>query len=647
MRNRPWHVATFLHVFALLFLCVSATPALAKDARYADGVLSIDTLNYNNVTYQVQLAPVAGSNPIAFTLINAQAVASTSNPAATLVGTTLTLPNVLVNGTERLSVRMQLTGQDPVRFVVFSFSTVRSVTLDTGGQTLTPGKAFNVKYSGGALPASKIQLAIGASSITPKVAGDAIVATVPAGMQGGQTLSVTLDGDTFQLPLTITPVAPVANPRSYVNNFIADVAVDLQRLGLPADLLDSATLSTQLAGMSEADAQQAALLLRENLSQLSTLTNALNGSALALNALTPTANLTECERLMVNYLRAASVMSLSAGVVVVGGVAATALPLSGPFALAAAVATATAIVSGELAAQYQTTLLTLTCREVSDATIGILQEVRSDVTVKQTLNVFESRAQTVLITELQQLDNEEVRGDFRAASTAVKATVDQLSALLTSLGFSASNKLMIAVKALQTKLKTTDTQQLSTNTPKYVIRAISDNRVSGSVLPSTNGGLTLLLDRKDTDMPDGQSISFTMELYNATDDVSIRVLVKLSGASPLEDLKLAAVGLWTVTRTDSGVVYEMQLNAGGKGVYRLPGTSCPNGVVRPTGCEYDITWTITKSGNNYLLNEYGFWHPAYNDVAIVGRTPVTLPLTGFVIHDVGNVNAVGIRYVKR
>ncbi|MES3007086.1 MAG: hypothetical protein V4751_04865 [Pseudomonadota bacterium] len=631
----------------VLLLCLAAAPGWAKQAQFAEGVLTIDTVNYNNATYQTQLVPVAGSNPIAFILTAAQAVSTTTDPAATVVGTTLTIPNVLVNDTERLSVKMMLVGQNPVRFQVLSYSSLRNVTLDTANQTLTPGKAFYVKYSGGALSASKIKLSMGSSAVATHVVDNVIAVTVPVGMQGNQTLSIELDGDTFRLPLTIEPGVAVVNPKSYVGSFINTLALDLQRLGLPADLLDQNALSAQLASMTESDAQQAALLIRENIAALSALTSQLQGQALALSIFTPTANLSECERLMVNYLRATSVMSASIGVVVVGGVAATALPLSGPFALAAAVATASAIVSGELAAQYQDRLLSLSCLHVENATIGTVQELRSEVTVAQTLNVYESRAQSIRITELQRLANQEVRGDFLSASTTVKASLERLKSLLTSLGFSASSRLQVTVKNLMTRLKTDDSQQISTNSHKFSIRAISDSRVSGSVLTSASGALTLLLDRKDTDMPEGQSISFTIELYNSVDDVSIKVPVKLNGASMLEDLKLAVVGRWKVTRTDNGTVYDLELRQGGTGVYLLPGPTCPNGVTTPTGCEYKTTWTITKSGTKYLLFDHGFWHPGYNDPALGDRTSLTLPLTGFVTHEIGNVANVAIRYVKQ
>lgn len=640
-------IAALVRTTFLLLLAFTATSSWAKQAQFVDGVLSIDTLNYNNATYQVQLAPVAGSNPVAFTLTAAQAVATSSDPAATLVGTALTIPNVLINGTERLNVRMLLTGLDPVRFQLQSYSTVRSVTLDTGGQTLVPGKAFYVKYTGGVLSASKIRLSIGTLVIAPTVVDNVIAATVPVGVQGSQSLSITLDGDTFSLPLVIASGTPIANPRSFVTSAISEVALELQRLRLPAELLDQTALATQLAALTEAEAQQVALLIRENLSALSGLSNDLNGSALALSMFTPTGNLTECERLMVNYLRATSVMSLSAGVVVVGGIASTALPLSGPFALAAAVATATAIVSAELAVQYQTRLLTLACLETDSATIGTVQPVRSEVTVTQTLNVFESRAQTLRITELQQLENSEVRSDFLAASATVKASLERLNSLLTSLGFSSSNRLVSSVKNLLGRLKTDDRLQVTDNSHRFTVRRISDSRVSASVLPSATGTLTLLLDRKDTDMPEGQSISFTLELYNSADDVSVSVPVKLNGASLLEDLKLAAAGKWTVTRLDSGVVYDMELRAGGTGVYRLPGPTCPNGTLTSSGCEYRITWSVTKVGCTYVLNDFGFWHPAYNDTAIVGRSGITLPLTGFVIHEIGNVTNATVRYAKQ
>lgn len=655
MEYRKCALLTITRLTTLLLLCLTAIPGWAKQAQFADGVLSIDTLNYNNVTYQVQLAPIAGSNPIAFSLRTAQAVASTTDPAATLVGTTLTIPNVLVNGTERLSVKMLLTGMDPVRFQLQSYSTVRSVTLDTADQALTPGKAFYVKYAGSALTASKIKLNIGSLVITPHVMDTVIAATVPIGMQGNQTLSIELDGDAFLLPLNIQPGTPIANPKTYVNNAISEMAVELQRLALPADLLDQKSLSAQLSAMTEAEAQQAALLIRENISALSGLSNELNGRAMALSMFTPTGNLGECERLMVNYLRATSVMSLSMGVVVVGGIASTALPLSGPFALAAAVATASAIVSGELAVQYQDRLLTFSCLQVESATINTVQPVRSNVTVTQTLNVFESRALSIRITELQGLASQEVHSDFLSASAIVKTSLDRLNGMLASLGFSSSNRLVSSVKNLLAKLKTNDRKQVTDNAHKFVIRAVSDSRVSASLLPSSAGTLTLLLDRKDTDMPEGQSISFTIELYNSADDITIKVPIKLSGASMLEDLKLAVVGEWSVTRYENGTVaavYQLEMRAGGTGVYQVPvpigRSDCPNGgVLTAAGCEYKTSWSITKVGSNYLLYDYGFFHPGYNDPALGSRTHITLPLTGFVTHEIGNVANVVLRYVKQ
>ena len=233
-------------------------------------------------------------------------------------------------------------------------------------------------------------------------------------------------------------------------------------------------------------------------------------------------------------------------------------------------------------------LLSLDCLHVQSATIGTVQELRSEVTVLQTLNVYESRAQSIRVTELQRLANQEVRGDFLSASATVKATLERLNSLLTSLGFSATNRLVVTVKSLLARVKTDDTRQVFDNSHKFSIRSISDSRVSGSVLTSASGALTLLLDRKDLDMAEGQSISFTLELYNATDDVSLRVPVKLNGASLLEDLKLAVVGRWKVTRTDNGTVYDLELRQGGTGVYLLPGETCPNGVKTATGCEYKV-----------------------------------------------------------
>lgn len=84
----------------------------------------------------------------------------------------------------------------------------------------------------------------------------------------------------------------------------------------------------------------------------------------------------------------------------------------------------------------------------------------------------------------------------------------------------------------------------------------------------------------------------------------------------------AAVGRWTVKGYDPNnpsTTYTLDLSADGSGIYHVPENSTP----------YRVSWHIERSGKEYRLYEYGFWHPAYDRLT---REKLAYPLKPFKVY---------------
>lgn len=127
-------------------LALTGVTAHAANPSYADGTLTIPSVEVSGSYYSASLA-VVSADPLTLELASAAAAdAPTSSGGPTFAGTTLTLPTVEV-GSERYSVTMALVGgSDPLRF------TLSSATPATTGLTLTSsgysdGAAIPVTYA--------------------------------------------------------------------------------------------------------------------------------------------------------------------------------------------------------------------------------------------------------------------------------------------------------------------------------------------------------------------------------------------------------------------------------------------------------------------------------------------------------------------
>ncbi len=637
---------------ALLLLCFLACPAGAKEAVYANGILTFDTVKVGNDTFEAQLAPVPGSNPLAFIVTSARQIAPANNHAATFAGTSLTVPDVLVNNTERLSANLTLVGENPLKFQLNSYTVIRAVALEDFDQPLKQGRLFFVNYTGSVLDSSKVKLNIGDMTLPGSVVKNSIAAVVPVGMTGTQMLNIELDGATFQLPLAVDASENIANPKVYVSDFVSNISRGLQSLGLPAGVLDNNAITNQLNALSETEAKQVALQIRENFTVLESIERdvfALQQNIHALSAFTPTTSLSDCQRWMVYYLRTTSVVALGSGMAAGGLLAASTGALTGVMAITTAISVSSGIIAGEMAADYQDRLLSYDCRQVFSASVRRVDPLRSEVLAPETIIAYDNRAVTVQIEDLYQLADTQVRTDFLSASVALRSAISSMATLLTKFGALLPSAAMTAVNDLLVRIKTDDTARISDTAHKFVVRSVSNPLIRGSVVATKLGMLTLKFDKTDEVMVPSKNVTFLVELYNSADDVSITVAVKLNGDSMLEDLKLAVLGNWIVYRIETDTIYTMELLAGGTGFYLLPkerDASCPNGVARSAFmCEYRINWFIrtvtdTKNGDQYYLQEEGFWHPGFSGL---NRSPLTLPLFRF---ETGEPGAPVVRYTK-
>jgi len=644
-----------MKTFILVLLCLCTTAALGKEAVFANGVLSFDSVQVGADTYEVQLAPVPNVAPMAFTVTQARKVATTTTPAATLIGATLTVPNVLVNGTLRLRATLMLTGQNPYKFQLSSYSTVRGVELNNMGQVLTPGRLFNINYTGGVLDTSKVKLKIGTTLITSNVLNNAISATVPSGFIGNQILTAELDGDSFQLPLAISAGADIANPKLYASGYVNELAADLKSLGLPAALLNTASITTQLASLSDAEAKVVALQIRENLEPLLAQVNELLGSNTALTgtnsmymqAMTFT-SAAECKAWMKRFAVASTIAATGVYVTSAG----LAYGITVPGAIITGVGLASIVVASDVALRNMKLILNY-CGALNDATFSLFPLLQKDLVLTTPIEVFESRTRTFKLNELFRLD-QTIRSSYVSTATSLKSTVAGAISMAGKLGFSAGSSVISSLNTLAASIKTDDTSTVSTDGHKFSIRSISDTSISGSTVDTGTGTLTLLFDKKNEDLAEGKNTSFTIELYNSVDGITITVPVKMNGASLLEDLMLAVLGNWTVQPRGREDIFQLELKAGGTGVYKLPLTAdtngffyCPNTGPPIKGiCEYSISWSISRVGSKYVLIDSGFFHPAYTDTRITDRSGLTLPVTGFTVYDIGNPDSVSIRFIK-
>lgn len=643
-----------MRIACFVVACLLALPSFAKDAAYSNGVLKLDAVQVGADAYVAELVPVPNVTPLSFTLRSATKVAAQTSYAATYSGVTLTVPNVMINGATRASAKLTLTGSNPLRFQLSTYSVLRGVTLANPDETLKPGKAFYLNYTGGVLDSTRVKLTTGGNAVRATVMGNSIAGTVPI-VTGSQTLEVDLDGDKFQLPITVQPSAMVSNPRPYVTGVVTELAAELKTFGLPSTLLDQTLITTELAKLSESDAQLVALMVRENISTLLAELDNLTGtgnpllSASALSAASSTAGLDQCQRLLVYYMRAEGVVALAYGMAAGGAYAAGTGALTGVGAIVTAISVSAGIVAAELAARYQDQLLSFDCRQVRDATIASASPLHSEVYLTTHIEASENRARTIQVTELYQLYDLEVRNDYISTSTRLRNALQSAVAMLQKIGFSSTNSAIVSLNSLIGRIKTDDTLKRTDQAHKYTIRSITDSRISGSVVSTRPGTVTLLFDKKDEELPEGRSVSFSIELYNSTDDVSIFVPIKLNGVSLIDDLKEAVLGTWTVVRVDTPGNYKMVILAGGTGKYVIPTNAqneCPNGTKVGIDCEYKITWTVEKYKDRYIFVDRGFFHPAYHDPAITERSGLTLPLTGFTLYGTGHPESVGIRFWK-
>lgn len=645
---------SMMRIVVFVVACLLTLPSLAKEAFYSNGVLKLDAVQVGTDAYVAELVPVPNVTPLSFTLRSATKVAAQTSYAATYAGVTLTVPNVMINGATRASAKLTLTGSNPLRFQLSTYSVLRGVTLANPTDSLKPGKAFSLNYTGGVLDGARVKLTVGGNTVMATVIGNSIAGTVPV-VSGNQTLDVDLDGDKFQLPIVVQASALISNPKPYVTSVVTDLAAELKTFGLPSNLLDQTMINNELAKLSEADAQLVALMVRENiatlLAELDNLTGTGNPllSGSTLSATSSTVGLNQCQKLLVYYMRAEGVFALASGMTAGGIYAAGTGALTGVGAIVTAVSVSAGIVAAELAAQYQEKLLSYDCRQVRDATIANAAPL-SQVYLTTHLEASENRARTIQVTELYQLYDLDVRSDYVSTSTRLKnALQNAVGLLLQKLGFSPTNSAVVALNSLIGRVKTDDTFKRTDMAHKYTIRSITDSRIKASVVSTRPGTVTLLFDKLDEEIPEGRSVSFSIELYNSTDDVSITVPIKLNGASLIDDLKEAALGTWTVIHYTIPGNAKMHLFAGGTGKYVIMPDDqgrCVNGTKVGIECEYKITWTVEKYKDRYVLVDRGFFHPGYEDFAITERSALTLPISGFTAYGVGHPESPVIRYYK-
>ncbi|MES2605659.1 MAG: hypothetical protein V4603_12035, partial [Pseudomonadota bacterium] len=376
---------TVVAVLALLF----ALPIQAKEAIFTNGVLKFDSVLVGADTYSAELTPVPNVTPLTFTVTKAIKVATAASHAAVFSGTSLTIPNVLIGSAMRAKATLILTGQNPYRFQLSTYSVLRTIELNTLGQTLTPGRVFTVNYTGGVLTADKVKLKIGTTQLQTSVLNNAIAATVPVGLGGSQTLTVELDGDSFQWPLTIAAGTEIASPKPYITGYVNEIAADLKSLGMPASLLDTAAVSSRLGTMSEADAKVTALQIRENLEPLLAQVAALQSGNTSLTdsnfmALTLTTE-ADCARWMKGFATASAVTA--------AGVAVTAAGFgTGPGGLIiGAVGAASTALAAEVAIRNMKSIVN-ECGALNDATFTVSPLLQSELVLTKPIEVYESRA---------------------------------------------------------------------------------------------------------------------------------------------------------------------------------------------------------------------------------------------------------------
>ncbi|MDO8907798.1 MAG: hypothetical protein Q7W55_04770 [Pseudohongiella sp.] len=634
---------------ALLTLSFVAAPVLAKDAVFLDGVLTLDSVKVGDENFEARLELVPGVSPETFIVVSGVAANPALEHAAVFSGTTLNIPNVLVNGTLRARATFILVGDNPLRFRLNTFSEIRTVALADAAQSVKPGSIVGVNYSGGILDAAKVKLFVGTTPLPASVIQNAIAATVPTGLTGSRTLRIELDGDRFEVPLAIQASVDIANPTGYVQGYVSNLVSEIQSLGLPANLLDVNGINSQLATLTEAEARMVALQIRENLQPLLEQINEfLESSSLPLqtgagrvaNILAYTSQ-DNCDRWMRNFARA-SVLT-GAGVLA----AAAGVPAGVPGAILTGIGLASTVIVAQ-AAVTNMKLIVNECGALSDATFTRHPLLKSEIVLTKAIEVYETRTAAFSIDEVLRID-QSIRNDYLSAASRLKSALTTASSIVQKLPFISNSAIASAVSGLAADIKTDDIRTITGEAHKFSIRAISDASVSGSTIATGAGVITLLFDKKNEELAEGKSVQFTIELYNSADGISITVPVILRGASMLEDLKRAALGNWKVTNLESGTTYDLVMLSDGKGYYKVPnsGTYCPNNPKPPVAgfCEYSMTWTISKLGDKYVLNDYGFWHPAYNDIAIVNRTALSLPLTGFDIISLSGTP--GVRYVKQ
>lgn len=174
------------------------------------------------------------------------------------------------------------------------------------------------------------------------------------------------------------------------------------------------------------------------------------------------------------------------------------------------------------------------------------------------------------------------------------------------------------------------------------ITNISNAQVKVAYSKLTNGNFKIVPTVTGTT---DQQVSFDVTYGNSNFSnkqlkKTITTIVKYAIDST-EHYKQLVVGNWTATNLESGEIYNLVVQSGGKLQYLVGGKA------------YDATWQVIKVGKKYYFWEYGFWHDAYNQFRVYDKgfadEGLKTPLTGFVhYNDLGGGKGAGaaIRYRK-
>jgi hypothetical protein len=93
--------------------------------------------------------------------------------------------------------------------------------------TMPVGRAFAVDLSGIAL--TNVSAKIGATSLASRMVEGQLLLLVPQVQPGAQTLEISAGGQAVQIPITVTSMAPPADPRAYIDGVLAARDAEMMR----------------------------------------------------------------------------------------------------------------------------------------------------------------------------------------------------------------------------------------------------------------------------------------------------------------------------------------------------------------------------------------------------------------------------------